>query len=64
MSKKDSPSRASEILWLAVAGMTIFAGIHKTWNHGFASSWYFYIFTLVALGMFFLRKTMRKNLED
>ncbi len=63
MKKKQSPSRAREILWIAVAIMSFMAAIHKTYNQDFKSSIQFWIFILIALGMFFIRRNMRKKEE-
>jgi hypothetical protein len=59
MSEKQS--KAKEILWLAVALMSIFAAVHKTINHSFGSSWYFYLFTLISLLMYAVWRNKRLN---
>lgn len=53
--------KAPEILWLTVAAVTLATAVHKTIYHGLAESWYFYAFVLIALLMYFIRKSMRKN---
>ena len=61
MSNKFKRSKASEILWLAVAVMSLGTAIHKTIFVSFSSSWYFYIFVLVALFMYMIRRNIRKH---
>lgn len=58
---KNKLSRALEILWLITAILCLFAAIHQTYYEGFSKSYLFFIFTLVALGMFLLRKQIRKS---
>lgn len=59
----NNKAKAMEYLWIGIAVLSLGVGIHKTINHGFDDSWLFYIFVIVALLMWFLRKKMREN-ED
>ena len=61
MTKQAKRSKASEILWLAVAAMCLGTAIHKTIFVSFSSSWYFYVFVLVALFMYMIRRAGRKQ---
>ncbi|MCF6366971.1 MAG: hypothetical protein L3J35_12320 [Bacteroidales bacterium] len=54
-------SKAKEILWLAVAAMSLATGIHKTINYSFLASWYYFIFVLVALSIFLVWRNKRIN---
>jgi hypothetical protein len=63
MNKPKSPSRAFEVLWLAVALMTILTGIHKSVNFGISTSWYFFGFTCLAVAMFLMRRAARRKSE-
>ena len=61
MKFKQKQSKAREILWLAVAAMSLATGVHKTIYHSFQESWYFFIFVLIALLMYFIRRNLRIN---
>jgi len=52
---------AMEILWVSIAFLTLVAGIHRTFLLGFSVSYPFYIFSFIAIIMYYLRKYMRKN---
>lgn len=58
-----SKPRAMEYLWLAVSVLSFGVAIHKTLNFSLRASWLYYLFTVIALLMWFLRKKMREN-ED
>lgn len=58
-----SKARAMEVLWVIIAIVSLGVGIHKSINHGIANSWLFFLFVVIALLMWFLRKKMREN-ED
>ena len=63
MDQNPKQSKAREILWLAVALMSLSTGIHKTIYISFKESWYFYLFALVSLILFKIRKDLRKKEE-
>ncbi|RLD64086.1 MAG: hypothetical protein DRJ01_01900 [Bacteroidetes bacterium] len=50
-----------QILWLVVSILSLFAGIHKTIQLSFKESYLFFIFTLIALLMYFYRRNLRKT---
>ena len=60
---KNKHTKAPEVMWIAVAVLSLVAAIHKTVNLGFKESWYFYGFVLIALLMWFVRNTVRKKRE-
>jgi len=64
MKKEQSPFRAREILWLALAFLSFITAIHKTYNHDFKSSIQFWIFIFIALGIYFIRRRLRQNEEN
>ena len=53
-----------QILWLVVSILSLFSGIHKTIHFGFKQSYLFFIFTLIALFMYFYRKKINKTEKD
>ena len=57
--KKNTPSKATEYMWLAIAVISAIAAIHKTYNHGISNSLLFFGFIFIALIMFLIRKNMR-----
>ena len=44
--------------WLTIAIVTCIGAFYKTWQEGLARGYIFFIPSLVALGMFFLRKRL------
>jgi len=56
---KPKQSKAKEILWLAVAAMSLATGIHKTIYHSFQTSWYYFVFVLIALLIFYIWRNKR-----
>lgn len=58
---KARQSKAKEILWLAIAAMSLSTGVHKTIYHSFSESWYFFAFVLIALMMFLIWRNKRIN---
>jgi len=63
MKKQQSPNKAREILWLALAFLSFLTAIHKTYYHDFRSSIQFWIFIFIALGIYYLRRRLRQK-ED
>lgn len=56
---KNKSSKASEILWAVMAVVSLVAGIHKTYNHGFQKSLLFFGFVILSLIMYMLKRNMR-----
>ncbi|MCD4794131.1 MAG: hypothetical protein K8R54_12910 [Bacteroidales bacterium] len=61
MNKPTKRSKANEILWLAIAVMSLIVAVHSTVNQSFSSAWYYYGFVLIALFMYLIRKNQRTN---
>lgn len=51
--------RILEITWLIVAILSIIAGMHKTYQHGFGKSYLFFIISFISFLMYFYRRNMR-----
>ncbi len=52
-----------EFVWFSIAIICLVAGIHKTIVQDIGQGYIYFIFVVVALLMFFLRKYLRKTLE-
>lgn len=52
---------ALEILWIITAILCLFAAIHQTYYEGISKSYVFFIFSIVALIMYYLRRQIRKS---
>lgn len=63
MNTNPKQSKAREVLWLAVAVMSLSTGIHKTLFISFKDSWYFYLFALISLILYKIRRDLRKKEE-
>lgn len=50
-----------EILWLGMAVFALGAGIHKTYQQGFAESYLFFIIVVISVLMYFYRRNLRKK---
>ncbi|MEA2041197.1 MAG: hypothetical protein U9N85_01415 [Bacteroidota bacterium] len=61
--KKDNVNKGREILWMALSVFVFIAAIHKTVYQGFSESWLFFVLVAVALLMWYIRRSMRKNSE-
>ena len=48
-------------VWMVIAIMSLVAAVHRTWLSGFKESYLFFVFTGVALLMFFLRNFLSKQ---
>ncbi len=58
---KQIPVKTLEIIWLTAAILAALAGLHKTYFHGFASSYQFFIIFLLSLLMYLNRRNLRKS---
>jgi len=50
-----------EIVWLIVAILSLFAGIHQTFTQGFSESWLFLLIAVIGFLMFSFRRNLRKK---
>ncbi|MCB8995001.1 MAG: hypothetical protein H6538_05295 [Bacteroidales bacterium] len=56
---KKIAGKILEITWLIVAALALFAGLHKTYFHGFNHSYQFFIIFLLSLLMYYNRRNHR-----
>lgn len=61
MKKKINFALILEVIWFITFLLSLGAAIHQTFNEGFGRSILFYIVTLVALAMYFMRRHLRKS---
>ena len=59
--KKKNKINSLEILWLATAILCFIAAIHQTFREGFSESYILFIFTILAIIMYLLRRYLRIN---
>jgi hypothetical protein len=50
-----------EIFWLIVGILGFAAGIYETTRNGLKESWMFFLISAVGLGMYFMRRNLRKR---
>lgn len=50
-----------EIFWLITAILGFLAGVHYIWKFGFGKSYVFFVISLLALAMYFMRRSYRKR---
>lgn len=52
-----------EWAWIVMAVFCIIAGIYYQIKIGVANSWLIYLLAVISLGMYFVRRMQRKNIE-
>ncbi len=57
----NGAARILESLWLVLSLICLGTGVYNTLQNGFRDSVLFFIFALIALLMYLLRRNMRKN---
>ena len=50
-----------EVVWFVLGGLMLFMAVDVTMSNGIAESWFYFLFSFLALGMYFLRRRMRIN---
>ena len=58
---RNSVSGIFEVVWFVLGGLMLFMAVDVTMSSGIAESWYYFLFSLLALAMYFLRRRMRIN---
>jgi hypothetical protein len=56
---KNRISGIFEVVWFVLGGLMLFVAVDVTLNQGMAGSWYYYLLSLLAFVMYFLRRRMR-----
>ena len=58
---KRKKTNSLEILWVITAIICFITAVHQTYYEGFSKSYILFIFSLLALMMFLLRRQLRKS---
>lgn len=58
---KNNISGIFEVVWFVLGGLMLFMAVDVTTSSGFGKSWYYYLFSILAFLMYFLRRRMRMN---
>jgi hypothetical protein len=48
-----------EVIWFVIGGLMLFIAVDSSLNNGFSDSWYYFLFAIMALSMYFLRRRNR-----
>ena len=58
---RNSVSGIFEVVWFVLGGLMLFMAVDVTMSNGIAGSWYYYLFSILAFTMYYLRRRMRIN---
>lgn len=58
---RNNISGIFEVVWFVLGGLMLFIAVDVTLSDGFNEAWYYYLFALLALGMYYFRRRMRIN---
>jgi hypothetical protein len=50
-----------EIVWFVLGGLMLFMAVDLLLESGLGDSWYYFLFSLLAFAMYFLRRRSRIN---
>lgn len=56
---RSSASGFFEIVWFVLGGLMLFMAVDVTLNSGLGESWYYFLFSLLAFAMYFMRRRSR-----
>jgi hypothetical protein len=56
---KSSISGFFEVVWFVLGGLMLFMAVDLLLDSGFGDSWYYFLFSLLAFIMYFLRRQSR-----
>jgi len=56
---KISRTSILEVLWFIIGGLILFIAIEYSLDNGFFNSWYYYLFSILAFTMYYLRRKSR-----
>jgi hypothetical protein len=48
-----------EVVWFVLGGLMLFIAVDVTMSSGIGDSWYYFLFSILAFGMYLLRRNMR-----
>jgi ABC-type xylose transport system permease subunit len=58
---KSSTSGIFEVVWFVLGGLMLFMAVDVTASRGIADSWFYFLLSVLAFMMYFLRRRMRIN---
>ncbi len=56
---RSSASGIFEVVWFVLGGLMLFMGVDVSMSEGIDDSWYYFLFSILAFGMYLLRRNMR-----
>jgi len=56
---KNRVSGLFEVIWFVLGGLLLFIAVDVTLSGGIKESWYYFLFSILALAMYYLRRRMR-----
>lgn len=56
---KSSLSGIFEVIWFVLGGIMLFIAVDITMDRGISGSWYYFLLSVLAFMMYFLRRRMR-----
>ncbi len=56
---RNSASGLFEVVWFVLGGLLLFMSVDSTLSNGIGESWYYYLFSLLAFAMYYLKRRMR-----
>lgn len=48
-----------EVVWFVLGGLMLFMGVDVTVQQGISQGWYYFLFGVLALAMYYMRRRMR-----
>jgi len=48
-----------EVVWFVLGGLMLFMAVDLLLDSGLSESWYYFLFSFLAFGMYFLRRRSR-----
>ena len=56
---RNSVSGFFEIVWFVLGGLMLFMAVDLLLDSGLGDSWYYFLFSLLAFAMYFIRRRSR-----
>ena len=56
---RSSATGIFEVVWFVLGGLMLFMAVDVSLSSGIADSWYYFLFSILAFGMYLLRRNMR-----
>jgi len=56
---RNSVSGLFEVVWFVLGGLMLFMAVDVTLSTGLENSWYYFLFSILAFVMYFVRRRMR-----